>query len=414
MPAIILFANQSWRQCLASLALGLAICLGQPNTKQVLAESKPPVAMAQVQDDAVKAQIENEVKRQIGERFKDQKLLEIETSEAIAERLMNWAKILGFFVGIPVAILLAGFAFLGYRSYSDFKKRIDEANRVIQSHVDTAMAQFKTVSGKGKELLEDYGTLREQVTAFEKNLRREMEVLSEKVDRIEEEIRFEPSEALTPDIQQRLANALDKFQSYFQDLGFQPPSDSVTVTVEPESMIGTVAYYDGRNNNMVVSKEFVEVTDVMLRQYANHVLLASNKSMNQATSTQGNFEHSAIGAGLATYFPCSFNDNPIFGSGKFDWNLENETPFEDFGPQNARSTASWVWGGFCWDVRKELGREDADRLLLSAWRSLDVSVPSAETKQNFIDALLGLEPVHGNSKLSETIRTAFQKRLGHA
>ena len=42
----------------------------------------------------VKAQIEESIK----EKFKDQKLVDIETSQAIAERLHGWAKMFGFFI----------------------------------------------------------------------------------------------------------------------------------------------------------------------------------------------------------------------------------------------------------------------------------------------------------------------------
>src|SRR5260221_8885088 len=60
------------------------------------------------------------------ENFADQKTLEIETSELIAERVAKWAKTFGYFVGIPVALaafiitLGAGFlGIIGLRTWSD-------------------------------------------------------------------------------------------------------------------------------------------------------------------------------------------------------------------------------------------------------------------------------------------------------
>jgi hypothetical protein len=39
-------------------------------------------------------------------RIKQEKVVEIETAEAIATRLSTWANLLGVFVGIPLALLV--------------------------------------------------------------------------------------------------------------------------------------------------------------------------------------------------------------------------------------------------------------------------------------------------------------------
>ena len=54
-------------------------------------------AVKQFIDVSVRSQILSTV----AERYKDQKLLEVETTQAIATRFSEWAKLLGFFIGIP-------------------------------------------------------------------------------------------------------------------------------------------------------------------------------------------------------------------------------------------------------------------------------------------------------------------------
>ena len=65
----------------------------------------------------VKAQVEEAIQQ----RFRNQKLVDIETSQAVAERLHGWAKLFGFFVGLPFAALLIVLGVGGIEKYSDFK-----------------------------------------------------------------------------------------------------------------------------------------------------------------------------------------------------------------------------------------------------------------------------------------------------
>lgn len=53
------------------------------------------------------------------ERFRDQKLVELETAELVAERAIKWLKTLGFFFGIPFLAVVAIFSFVGIKTWSD-------------------------------------------------------------------------------------------------------------------------------------------------------------------------------------------------------------------------------------------------------------------------------------------------------
>ncbi|MFZ1548289.1 MAG: hypothetical protein WAT12_14540, partial [Candidatus Nitrotoga sp.] len=71
--------------------------------------------------------LQAEIKAALKEHLKDTKAIELETAEAIVARIGSWAKLFGFFLGIPVAIFLAWLAMLGFTSYSDFVSKISSA-----------------------------------------------------------------------------------------------------------------------------------------------------------------------------------------------------------------------------------------------------------------------------------------------
>jgi len=76
----------------------------------------------------------------IAERLKDSKVVDVETAEAIVNRLSNWAKLFAFFVGIPIALFLAWLALLGLQSLSDLKKQVNATQQ-------SAIAEIKKVQG---------------------------------------------------------------------------------------------------------------------------------------------------------------------------------------------------------------------------------------------------------------------------
>src|SRR4051812_34366713 len=74
----------------------------------------------------------------IGQHYKDQKIIEIETTQAIANRFLEWSKLLAFFVGIPVALLFLILGVLGIRTYNDFLAQVDKAKTDVTAQVDKA------------------------------------------------------------------------------------------------------------------------------------------------------------------------------------------------------------------------------------------------------------------------------------
>src|SRR5689334_20854541 len=79
--------------------------------------------------EIVGSTLREQVEGIITERYKDQKVVELETTQAIASRLSEWAKLFGFFVGIPIAVLILILAILGIRTYTDFSNQVDKAQK---------------------------------------------------------------------------------------------------------------------------------------------------------------------------------------------------------------------------------------------------------------------------------------------
>ncbi len=119
-------------------------------------------------ESSLHQQIQTTLKKQL----QDQKVVEIETTEAIATRLSNWAKLLGFFVGIPLALLGLVLGFLGIKTYDDLKDASKKVNFLQE---------------EGRKLELRYEDLEAQFTDYEK-LAQKVNKLSTKVKNIEDRV----------------------------------------------------------------------------------------------------------------------------------------------------------------------------------------------------------------------------------
>ena len=72
------------------------------------------------------------------EQFKNQKVVENELTEAVVEKLSDWAK---FYVGIPLAILLVALSFFGYEKLSDLNKLVDAAKQDVEPKLSAVKTQ---------------------------------------------------------------------------------------------------------------------------------------------------------------------------------------------------------------------------------------------------------------------------------
>jgi hypothetical protein len=351
------------------------------------------------------------------DQFKDQKIVELETTQAVAARLLDWAKLLGFFVGVPLALLGVVLGFLGVRTYADFSGLVKRAQQDISRNFEEAQKRAAMMKSEADTLTAGFEQLKSRL-ADTNRLANEVQALSKKVDRIEEKVGFTSSSKLTPKIKRQLESAFYKFQTYLQQLGFQPKGGTVDIDV-PEKMIepGALAYYDSDSHRMVIDRKYASDPDLLYREYMHHVLYSGDLP-EDAKGTL--WPYYAIESGLATYFACSFNNNPrsaektaSLAGGDFKiWDLSTERKFSEIQPNvgSAMTDGTEIWGGAFWEIRQLLGQTAADRLLFKTWFAVRPGDVRKDRGASFVKKLLELNQTEERGKHADQIRAVFEKR----
>ncbi len=359
--------------------------------------------------------VQTALKKAITDEFKDQKAVELEVSERIAERVVKWAKVFGFFAGIPLAIFALFLSFLGIKTYSDLQKASSQVSTTT-AQLDTARETLKVAEEKSQELinatervegdiekrlkslLASIGSIETKVNSAKARLdeipelKKRQERLETEIREIEKRVGFEATEELTPEIQEQLEASLEKYLSYLDSVGF--PSNPSRVHIKIENRPMGLAYYNGGNQTIVIDSRIVADEHVAFREYTHHVLLGESKRLSGS-------QFGAIESGLADYYPCSFTNNPNLGEvtarvispgQPYIRTLENNRNFNEFANIETSQFSylgAEIWGGAFWEIRVGLGQQAADSLLFAAW-SITASTGSAEPviAERFIAVLL--------------------------
>ena len=360
-------------------------------------------------DSNLRAQILAVVK----EQYKDQKILESEIAEGVATKLSSWAKLLAFFVGIPLGLIVIVFAAVGVNSYNDFKSLVANAKKDTEQRIESARKE-------GEEITTQYQSLKDQL-AQATNIANEVKVLTEKVDQISEKIGFVPTAALTPELKTQLESSLNQFQKYLQEIGYKGTEGWVKISVNPQKdNFGPAYYYNG---TIKVEAAFATDLDILFREYTHHVLLTSKKG--------GFLEFSGVESGLASYFSCSFSGDPSFGENSVIalskregekniqeflvkgaiHNLKNDRKFSDLkkNPSDLSYIPAEVWGGVFWDLRELLGQNYTDKLVFQTWQSLQLKDLRGELPEYFYERLLEVNKSLGGENHFKAIRKTFQR-----
>ena len=216
-------------------------------------------------------------------------------------------------------------------------------------------------------------------------LKEKIESLDAKVEKLA--LTFEPSAALTPGRQTDLQSCLDSFHAYLAKLGYQSQTGRVKVFVDPN--LKDNAYYEGVGNRIVLGEPFVNDTDAVFREYTHHALLPAALDREEMTN-----EQQAVESGLADYFACSFNNDPLFGEKSIHMfreypqfqgkaairDLDNNRSFDEAAADPEFHNVGEIWSGAFWELRKHLGQDVADKLLFSAWPA---ALSSFDTNDDF-------------------------------
>jgi hypothetical protein len=255
----------------------------------------------------IKQYVDAAIIHQLDRRMTDQRVVEAEITEKIAGKLMSWARMLGFFIGIPATIALALLGFFGIQTYSDissrinlFSARITDLTARAQEDARNLEIQIVTTGTLAQELQDEAKKLETQL-AETKALADEVRTLNTRVGTIEKNLKFESSPALTSELQEELESYIYSYHAHLQELGFKLDGDWVKVYIDPNMLNEDHAYYDLEGNRIVFGSSVAKDKDVVLREYTHHVL--TSLTANRPYSSNPQFR--AIESGLADYFPCA-------------------------------------------------------------------------------------------------------------
>lgn len=294
--------------------------------------------------------------------LRDQKVVELETSQAVLERVSAWAKLFGYFVAVPLALLIATLAIWGVSNFTDFKSKVDKAQEKIdqaQKKLNDADSQADKLKATGTQLEANYRQLQEDATRYQAVVQ-EVQSLRNDVSKLQERIGVTAGSAVSTQQRSLILNELSRFQKYFQRLGYAPAAGVVKVDVRDPSKMsaGTLAYFELETRTAVISKDVVDDISMILREYSHSVLYSKTPKQTGINETS---PFVAIEWGLASYFPASF-----LGNAKVtQWNLDGDKSWKPDGKfwDNAEPAAAMIWA-----VRKQMTDKDGfDRKLLQAW-----------------------------------------------
>ena len=398
----------------ACLVIGVVTCV-HPAAQGPPAPSLPnPSSGAQDLPDATAAEIRKAVDDAIRERLRDSRVVEVETTQAIATRLSEWAKLFGFFIGIPLALFAAWLGAVGFRSYKDVKAVIDRAREDVTRTLQKARKISATAQEEAQQLRSRVQEVSALVTQVQEQVQAQVQDLSQRVASIEDVVKFKASKTLTPELKQRLSGTLSQYYDYLKRVGLSLKVQSPTVVIDGKDL--NASYAGPPKNQIVVHPDLIEFPDVALREFTHYVMGQIKPGFEWSNDIAG------LESGLADYFPASFNGDPDFG--KDIWpifernygqkipnrNLKHDRSFSEvvLGPGNQHSNGN-VWGGAWWTLRDELGREAFDTLLIATWKSFDIA-ESAKHLNVFPLELIKQDGALNAGQHEPAIRRVFESR----
>jgi hypothetical protein len=178
-------------------------------------------------------------------------------------------------------------------------------------------------------------------------------------------------------------------------------------------------FYLANPARIVVGELFEKYPDGLMREFTHHVL-----SSDLPSSLHG---HDRVGLqfienALADYYPCSFKDDPetiakvaegvLKQLSEFDpppRSLKNDRKLTEATRTMTSITGVVIWGGAFWQLRQQIGKNEADRLLRSVWLALRQDKMTNDPLQgakSFVQRLIDQAPAAQREK----IRRIFQDR----
>jgi hypothetical protein len=350
--------------------------LNAASSRFCLACGAPLAAEWKALERIVEERLTERVRSVIKEDFVDQKALEIETSELIAERVAKWAKTFAYFVGIPVAfaalIITLGASVLGIiglKTWSDIGAAQKEL-AVATTGLETAKSQLDAANSRARDALADADRFKQEIKD-KRELLDSIPALQQRTKTLEELLK------------------LDDFKRYLAAIGLSVPDKLPSVKVEkPEISVG---YYDPSQELIVISPDATKDQSLVLRYYMHHVLYKQrglDPTSDDRIEALQPFE-----SFMAFYIPASFLNNPKIGnalskgeSQDYIYNLQGASDLREYdklGPSETPYRGAEMLGRLFWDFRQAVGRDTADKFVVGAWQEFS-SRSSAQSVKEFL------------------------------
>jgi hypothetical protein len=334
--------------------------------------------------------VQRTIRQDLEALLKDRDVVEVRLTAAVAERLTAWAKIYAVIIGSIITALSLLLGALGVQSYAELKHRITDATTSFEPKLAAARADLDKINHESQQITADLARRREQLARLDK--------IEPRLARLEDVI-FEKSGALTPDLQQRLQESFDGFRYFLTGLGFRV---TTPVKIAIDDADRTNAYYNANERRIVIGTIAAQDPDVIFREYTFRALqdVAGNGSPESTDSTV-----QAVSSGLADYFACSYLDNPVTGvhvaadlhkrnviARDYIRKLNNNRSFSSIRDTGIDyHDAGEVWGGAFWAMRTSIGQAEIDRVLLTAWKRFQQSNVGAKSNVRFIGEILSTD-----------------------
>lgn len=400
--------------------------------------------------------LRQEIRSALKEQFEQQDVVEIKTTQAIAARLLDWAKNFAIAVGVLVTLGGAAFAFVGVSTIKDLRTKAEgiggEAEKVGREvsekvlkvtsravEVENTLHALETRANSAKDTAdsidEKFMEALKRIDHVEEDLSNKVKELAKRVTRLEP-ISFK-GEKLPPEQEQAFIVAILSFQEYFQTLDFTlGQKRELVINIDRDKVFDNE--YDFESNTMILAPIIAADLNIVCRLYAHRAL----EHEAEANHLLDIFAYCLIESGLSLYFAASYRNKPTFAEqivpqlekempedlnlrpqvrvvnlenslkldgidiNKYDQSLYEDAPNDYW---VARTDGGEAWGGAFWEMRVALGKASADKLLFTAWRNLPPAEDGRDSFVTFVKEVLKADGANGGNH-ADLIKKLFANR----
>ena len=309
------------------------------------------------------------------DRIREQKVVEVEIAELLAERAIKWLKSLAFFLGIPIAMMAAILSFLEIKAWSDLQ-RVASQTLELQKNLAEPKQRLAQATEQIAQLQTDLDAAKKKLTSEISEVGKRQGDIEDQLRTIRNRLGFCPGTTASASLKEKLQDTLSRFVMWLQGIGFNKLDDRIEVCFFSKEApipveLGVSSDQPNSffwNNTLYIHKDMSEDTSIALREYSHYALL---KSQNNADYPQTEIE-----SAVADYLSASFlrspiigaNLGPLFGSKTtYVRTLDNTFTYQA-PPSDDWHGRGQVWAGALW-VCWQRGRMQLDQLILTAWQA---------------------------------------------